>query len=105
MTEQFRGLKYAPSYEAEVVMLFGMMLPHLKGRFEIDEYNDAFPDCSADLDGTPVGIEFELKASNFRSQKHDLDPRLPNCNLLVCWENDIGQDMLTCEHKETKQRT
>jgi hypothetical protein len=102
MTEPFRGLKYAPAYEAEVVMLFGMMLPYLSGSFEIDEYNDAFPDCSAQFNGKHVGIEFELKASNFEAQKHHLDPRLRNCNLLVCWENDKGQDTLRYEQKETK---
>lgn len=103
MSEHFRGLKYAPSYEAEVVMLFGMMLPHLESSFEIEEYNDEFPDCSANLNGKPVGIEFELKASNFESQKHYLDPRLKNCNMLVCWENDVGQDTLKYEQKETKE--
>jgi hypothetical protein len=103
MEEQFRGLAYAPSYEDEVIMLFGMMLPHLKDSFEIDEYNDEFPDCSAKFNGKPVGIEFELNASYFKSQKHHLDPRLPNCNLLVCWKNDVGQGKLIFEHEETKQ--
>jgi hypothetical protein len=105
MTEQFRGFKYAPSYETEVVMLFGIMLPHLKvGSFEIEEYNDEFPDCYAKLNGEPVWIEFELKATNFKEHKHHLDPRLRNCNLLVCWKNDTPKDTLEFEDKETKQK-
>jgi hypothetical protein len=102
MTGEFRGLTYAPSYEAEVIMLFGMILPHLNDSFEIDEYNDEFPDCSAKMNGKLVGIEFELNASHFKEQKHHLDPRLPNCDFLICWKNDVGKDSLTFENKEIR---
>lgn len=84
-------------------MLFGMILGYLDDRFEIEEYNDEFPDCSARINGKQVGIEFELYASNFKAQKHHLDPRLPNCNYLICWKNDTGRDILKLENKETNQ--
>lgn len=104
MAENFRGLLYAPSYEDEVIMLFGMVLPHLKDyRFEIEEYTDEFPDCNAKLNGYNVGIEFEVKASTFYAHKHHLDARLPNCGWIVCWKNDIGKETLKFLQKETKQ--
>jgi len=56
--EEFRGLKYTPSYENEVILLFGMLMPHLESQFVIDEYNGSFPDCTALRDGKEVGIEF-----------------------------------------------
>jgi len=59
-------------------MLFGMVLPYLYYKFEIEEYTDTFPDCSAMLNGKKVGIEFEVYASKFEEHKHHLDPRLPN---------------------------
>lgn len=103
MSGEFRGLIYAPSYEDEVIMLFGMILGNLDDRFEIEEYNDEFPDCNAKINGKLVGIEFELYASNFKAQKHHLDPRLPNCDYLICWKNDTGNNILKLENKETKQ--
>jgi len=106
MAEEFRGLLYAPSYEYELIMLFGMVLPYLKDynyNFEIENYTDEFPDCFAKLNGEHVGIEFELNASKFKAHKHHLDPRLPNCGWIVCWKNDMGKDEYTFEQKETKQ--
>ena len=100
MADKFRGFTYAPSYEDEVIMLFGMMLPHFKDVFEIEEYTDEFPDCSAKVNGELVGIEFEVKASNFKSHEHYLDPHLANCNYLICWKNDTGQDTLRFKKKE-----
>lgn len=86
MTDEFRGFKYAPSYENEVILLFGMLMPHLKSKFVIDEYSGSFPDCFALRDGKEIGIEFELNSNNFR--QHLQDPRLSKCKLIVCWENN-----------------
>jgi len=94
---------FAPSYECEVIMLFGMILPYLKDEYQIEEYNDQFPDCTAKLNGISVGIEFELKASHFKAQNHHLDPRLRNCDFVVCWKNDTGKNTLTFTDVETKQ--
>jgi len=88
MSEQgFRGLKWEPSYEGEVLILFGMVLPYMQESFVIEEYTDEFPDCKAKVDGKDVGIEFEVDSRNFFSQKHDKDPRLPKCNMIICWRN------------------
>jgi len=62
---EFRGLRYEPSYEDEVLILFSMLIPHFKDRFVIDSYTGAFPDCYATRNGEAVGIEFELLSSHF----------------------------------------
>jgi hypothetical protein len=83
-------MKYGPTSEQEVVVLFALLLPYLPMQFEVDEVREQFPDCLAfrvEPDGTrsPVRIEFELYASNFRLHGHD-----PNgCDLIVCWEDDL----------------
>lgn len=83
--QSFRGLKWAPSYEGEVAILFGMLLPYMEEKIVIDEYTDVFPDCKANIDGKDVEIEFEVKSSNFVAQRHDCS----KCHIIVCWENDL----------------
>lgn len=79
------GLQWAPSYEQEVALLFGVLLPHLDGLSVIEEASDSFPDCLAiDERGRRVRIEFEVMASEFRVHGHD--PK--GCDLIVCWQND-----------------
>jgi hypothetical protein len=58
-TDDFRGLLYNPSYENEVVLLFGLLMPYLDSQFVIDEYSGSFPDCIALKNGKEIGIEFE----------------------------------------------
>lgn len=85
--DDFRGLLYNPTLESEVVMLFSMMIPHLKDSFAIEQGDRGiFPDCFALRNGQKVGIEFELFASNF---DHEDDDNLTKCNILICWKNDI----------------
>ena len=81
--------EFAPRSEQEVVALFGLLLPHLKRRFLINEVRVQFPDCEAwEINGSAerklVRIEFELRASNFAAHKHDES----GCDLIVCWEDD-----------------
>jgi hypothetical protein len=91
MNHSLPWMKYAPTSEQEVVVLFSLLLPHLPMRLELDEVREQFPDCLAcrlNKDGTrtPVRIEFELFASNFIDHGHD-----PNgCDLIVCWEDDLA---------------
>lgn len=88
--EIFRGLLFWPTYEHEVVILFSLLLPYLKDSFAIDQYSDAFPDCFAKRNGQKMGIEFEVLASDFYSHGHYQDAdNLKNCNLLVCWKNNV----------------
>jgi len=83
--DNFKGLKYNPSLENEAVMLFSLLIPHLKDSYVIDEYSGTFPDCFAYRNGQRVGIEFELLASNFNHENND---NLTKCSLLICWKND-----------------
>lgn len=90
VTKDFRGLLYYPTLENEVIMLFGLLLPHLKDSFVIDQGDfGVFPDCLALRNEERVGIEFELYASNFLSHGHPRDKNLTKCNIIVCWENNI----------------
>jgi len=89
MVDVVRGLLYEPTYENEVVLLFGLLIPYCEDEFVIDRYFGSFPDCIARRNGEEIGIEFELLASNFYDQGHDEHPNLAKCKLLVCWENDL----------------
>ncbi len=88
MAEKFRGLRFAPSYENEVVLLFGLLMPHLKSQFVIEEYSGSFPDCIALRDGKEIGIEFEVNSNDFIQHGHPQDLNLSKCKLIVCWENN-----------------
>src|SRR3990170_7734046 len=85
--DNFRGLLYNPTLDNEVVMLFGLLIPHLPDSFAIEKGDSGtFPDCFAMRNGQRIGIEFELFASYFNHQNND---NLTKCSLLVCWKNDI----------------
>lgn len=86
------GLSYPPFLESEVLVLFGMLIPHLNDEFVIKEFNSSpgFPDCFALRNGREVGIEFEVDSRNFYEHKHHVDPNIGKCNLIVCWRNVLG---------------
>jgi hypothetical protein len=87
MTSEFRGFIYYPHYENEVVLLFGLLMPHFRNSFVINEYSGSFPDCLALRDGKEIGIEFEVSTIDFTAHRHHEDPDLKKCQLIVCWEN------------------
>jgi hypothetical protein len=83
------GFLYEPSKEDEVVMLFGLLMPHigefleelgLGSRVFIDEWIESPTDCIMEVDGRKLRVEFELYSSNF-IRRHDLK----ECDLIVCW--------------------
>jgi hypothetical protein len=86
---KIRGMRYAPTNETGVILLFGI-LAHDLG-FVIEGLRPGFPDCDAkrlvdprrDL-WAPVRIEFEFRSSGFRSHAEYSD----RCDLVVCWEHD-----------------
>lgn len=86
MSEEF-GFLYAPYYENEVVLLFGLLMPKLESKYVINEFSGSFPDCIALRDGIEIGIEFEVNSQHFLVHRHDQDPNLKKCQLIVCWEN------------------
>ena len=83
------GLLYNPTLEHEVVILFSLLMPHLKESYLIDRYPDTFPDSSALRDNQKVEIEFEVYASDFYDHKHNKSDNLSKCSLLICWKNNI----------------
>lgn len=91
----FRGFRWQPGSEMEVVCLFGVLLSELELDGEplplvIDEVRTAFPDCLARRTDTKeeVRIEFELYSSHFKQHRHSGK----GCDYIVCWEDDYGGD-------------
>lgn len=81
------GLIAAPDIEQEVVFLFAKL--HVKmGYPNIARIQTEFPDVQAmDVKRNTVKIELEVRASNFL--EHDHPPG--GCDVVVCWEDDIGE--------------
>jgi len=86
------GCIYEPSIEAEVVLLFGLLMPYVSEFFEelgfgssifMDEWTENPTDCIMKVDGREIRVEFELCSSNFIG-KHDPE----KCDLIVCWINN-----------------
>jgi hypothetical protein len=84
----FRGLKWEPSNEQEVVVLFGRLLDKLPKPIAIEFVQTGFPDCRAINVGSeeqePIWIEFELYSSHYREHLN----RREVCHWVVCWHND-----------------
>jgi hypothetical protein len=88
------GFKWEPGNEAEVCILFGLLMPLCHEELEklgypcselyIDEFPGTYPDCTLLVDGRELRVEFELYSSNF--VEHDHDPE--KCDLVVCWKQD-----------------
>lgn len=88
-TLNFRAFVYAPTYENEVINLFGAIADELG--FEILCNRPAFPDCEARkrIPGHRKRferclIEFEVTSSDYRKHKHPFT----GCDLIVCWKHD-----------------
>lgn len=86
---RFRAFAFAPTYENEVVAIFGAVAHELG--FEIIANRPAFPDCEAQrrIDGPRERfkrclIEFELRSKDFLRHGHKVD----GCDLIICWEHD-----------------
>lgn len=97
--ENFRGLRYEPSYEGEVVFLFGLLIPYFEDKFVVDCFSGSFPDCFMLRNGKQVGVEFEVLASDFYAHKHDRDPNLSKCQLIICWKNNLPQKTVEVSDK------
>jgi len=92
MAESKSGFLYEPSTEDEVVLLFGLLMPHigeflkelgLGSRLFVDEWTENPTDCVIWVDGREVRVEFELYSSNSIG-RHDPE----KCDLIVCWINN-----------------
>ena len=81
------GMMFAPTCEAGVIYLFGLLARGLG--YSVERMGTAFPDCVAlrGVDGDEcrrVRVEFEHRSSNFRQHGHDA----ARCDVIVCWEHD-----------------
>ena len=86
----FGNLIYEPINEQGVVFLFGMVSRTLG--FSIEYKGTDFPDCEAKryTEGgrrrqQRVKIEFEYRSRDF-------DHVIEDCDIIVCWENNWGND-------------
>lgn len=86
---KIRGMRYAPTNETGVILLFGLLAQDLG--FAIEGLRPGFPDCDAKRLVDPrrdlwaaVRIEFEFRSSGFRSHAAEAS----RCDLVVCWEHD-----------------
>ena len=80
-------LTYAPTCEAGVIFLFGMVAQQLG--YAVTRVQTGFPDCEALRELAPnrwqrVRIEFEYESRNFLTHLHPVQ----GCDLIVCWINN-----------------
>ena len=88
----FRGLRWEPTNEQEVVVLFGRLLDRLDRPLAIDSVGTTFPDCKAtdSETGETICIEFELYSSHFFRDHANGNRRPERCDWVVCWHNDLA---------------
>ena len=88
----FRGLRWEPTNEQEVVVLFGRLLDHLDRPLAIESVGTTFPDCKATDSETeqPICIEFELYSSHFFRDHVKRKKRPERCDWVVCWHDDLS---------------
>ena len=81
------AMAHAPTNEAGVIFLFGVMAAELG--FRVERMQAAFPDCEAKREIVPgkwewVRIEFEFESRNFKEHRHDPE----GCDVIVCWRHN-----------------
>jgi hypothetical protein len=84
----FRGLRWEPTDEQDVVVLFCRLLDHLPRPLAVENVRTGFPDCKAtdSETGDELSIEFELKSSHFLRDHSD---RTEKCDWIICWHDDL----------------
>lgn len=85
----FRAFAFEPTYENEVIGLFGAVADELG--FEIRCQRAVFPDCEAGrrIPGRRMRykkclIEFEVASRDYKAHNHPMN----GCDLIVCWEHN-----------------
>ena len=81
------AMAHAPTNEAGVIFLFGVVAAELG--FRVERMQTAFPDCEAKREIVPgkwerVRIEFEFESRNFKEHRHDPE----GCDVIVCWRHN-----------------
>jgi len=89
------GFLYEPENEAEVCILFGLLMPYVIDELNclgfsatccyFEEFTGDYPDAIIQInDNTKIRAEFELYSHNFKEHKHD--PKA--CDLIICWKHN-----------------
>ncbi len=81
------AMAHAPTNEAGVIFLFGVLAADLG--FRVERLQTAFPDCEAKREVVPgkwerVRIEFEFESRNFKEHRHHPE----GCDVIVCWRHN-----------------
>ena len=83
--------------EQEVIALFFSRLDSYERIYKFGPVlkvtDKTFPDCFIMHGKKKVGIEFETKATNFKSHNHFNDPNLSKCQFVFCYEDDSNDDL------------
>ncbi|RLI44476.1 hypothetical protein DRO69_07305 [Candidatus Bathyarchaeota archaeon] len=83
------GILFEPEYEQEVLYLFSVFHRELGFPYIIKIQSHEFPDAIVmNKNKETKTIEFEVRASDFLTHKHDKK----GCDYIVCWENDLAED-------------
>ncbi len=64
--------------------MFGLLQPYLEQEWILDEYTDAYPDCTFLVDGKRTRVEFEHFSANFVAHGHSPE----GCDIIVCWKHN-----------------
>ncbi len=81
------AMAHAPTNEAGVIFLFGVLAAGLG--FRVERLQTVFPDCEAKREVRPgmwerVRIEFEFESRSFKDHRHDP----ARCHVIVCWKHN-----------------
>ena len=74
---------FEPTNEQGTIFVFAAQAEQAGWR--VIEIGCPFPDATLEYKGEIWKVEFEFKAFNFSSHRHDIR----GCDLIICWENDF----------------
>lgn len=82
MDARKKNIMFNPTNEQGTILVFSLNAETAGWR--IIDIRSAFPDAILEHRGEIWKVEFEHKASNFITHRHDIR----ECDLIICWDND-----------------
>ncbi len=86
----FGSMVYEPINEQGVVLLFGMVSRQLG--FSVESIGTEFPDCEAKRYVEARGQRQQHVRIEFEFRSRDFDHSVGDCDIIVCWENNWGNE-------------